>query len=107
MAPAAEAMAAALAETEIKAPGAPIVSNVTAGPIADPDEIRARLVEQVTARVRWRESILWMAHDGGVSRFCELGAGRVLTGMAKRIAPETEAVALNTPTDLEAFAQTL
>jgi [acyl-carrier-protein] S-malonyltransferase len=100
-------MAAALAETQIKLPGAPIVANITARPVSDPDEIRALLIEQVTGRVRWRESILWMAQEGGVSRFCELGAGKVLTGMAKRISPETEALALNTPSELEAFAQTL
>jgi [acyl-carrier-protein] S-malonyltransferase len=107
MAPAAEAMAAALAETQINLPGAPIISNITARSVSDPDQIRALLVEQVTGRVRWRESVLWMAQEGGVSRFCELGAGKVLTGMAKRISPETEALALNTPSELEAFAQTL
>ena len=64
-------------------------------------------MEQVTGRVRWRESIAWMAAEGAVSRFVELGAGKVLTGMAKRIAPDAEALALNTPADLESFAQTL
>jgi [acyl-carrier-protein] S-malonyltransferase len=107
MAPAAEAMAEALAHTQITTPGAPIVSNITARSVSDPDRIRALLVEQVTGRVRWRESMLWMAQDGGVTRFCELGAGKVLTGMAKRISPDTEALALNTPSELEAFAQTL
>jgi [acyl-carrier-protein] S-malonyltransferase len=100
-------MAEALAQIEIAVPGAPIISNITARSVSDPDQIRALLVEQVTGRVRWRESILWMAQQGGVSRFCELGAGKVLTGMAKRISPETEALALNTPSELEAFAQTL
>ncbi len=107
MQPAAEAMAEALAGTAIAPPGAPIVANVTAQPTADPEAIRALLVEQVTGRVRWRESMLWMAGEGGVTRFAELGSGKVLTGMAKRIAPDAEAVALNAPADLEAFAQSL
>ena len=107
MQPAADAMDQALAETDMAAPGAPLVANVTARPVSDPQQFRRLLVEQVTGRVRWRESIAWMAGEGGVSRFVELGAGKVLTGMAKRIAPEAEALALNTPGDLESFAQTL
>ncbi len=107
MQPAADAMTEALADTAIAAPGAPIVANVTARPVADPGTIRSLLVQQVTGRVRWRESMLWMAGEGGVTRFAELGAGKVLTGMARRIAPDAEAVALNAPADLEAFAQSL
>ena len=107
MQPAAEAMDQALAETDMAAPGAPLVANITARPVSDPQQFRRLLVEQVTGRVRWRESIAWMATEGGVSRFVELGAGKVLTGMAKRIAPDAEALALNTPGDLERFAQTL
>ena len=107
MQPAADMMAQALVGAAIDAPGAPIVANVTARPTADPEAIRSLLVEQVTGRVRWRESMIWMAGDGGVTRFAELGAGKVLTGMAKRIAPDAEAVALNAPADLEAFAQSL
>jgi [acyl-carrier-protein] S-malonyltransferase len=107
MAPAAEEMRQALAGTAIQAPRAPLVANVTASPTLDPEQIRALLVEQVTGRVRWRESVAWLAGEGGVTRFAELGAGKVLTGMAKRIAPDAEAVALNTPEDLEAFAKTL
>ena len=107
MQPAAEAMAQALAEVTIRSPEAPLLANVTARPVTDPDEIRTLLVEQVTGRVRWRESIIWLGTEGGVTRFSELGAGIVLTGMAKRLAPEAEAVALNTPSDLEIFAQTL
>jgi [acyl-carrier-protein] S-malonyltransferase len=107
MAPAAEEMAEALARTVIVAPRAPLVANVTARPTLDPDVIRALLVQQVTGRVRWRESIAWLADDGGVTRFAELGSGKALTGMAKRIAPDAEALALNTPEDLEAFAKTL
>ena len=107
MQPAAEAMAQALAGAPMLAPAIPLVANVTARPIADPSEIARLLVEQVTGRVRWRESIAWMAGEGGVTRFVELGAGKVLTGMARRIAPEVEATALNSPEDLEAFAESL
>ena len=107
MAPAAEAMAEALGQVTISAPLAPLVANVTARPITSPDDIRRLLVAQVTGRVRWRESVLWMAGEGGVTRFAELGTGKVLTGMGKRLAPEAQSVALNTPEDLEAFAQSL
>jgi [acyl-carrier-protein] S-malonyltransferase len=107
MQPAADAMHQALAETAISPPGTPLVANVTASPVSDPEHIRRLLVEQVTGRVRWRESIAWMAGEGGVTRFVELGAGKVLTGMVKRIAPETTAEAVNSPADLEAFAQSL
>ena len=68
-----------------------LVANVTARPTNDPEAIRRQLVEQVTGRVRWRESIEWLAGEGGVTRFAELGAGKVLTGMVKRIAPDAEA----------------
>ena len=105
MQPAADEMAAALAEARIAAPAVPVVANVTARPETDAEVIRRLLVEQVTGRVRWRESMEWMAGEGGVTRFAEVGAGKVLTGMAKRIAPEAESVALNTPEDLEAFAK--
>ena len=106
MQPAADEMAAALAEAAIIAPRAPLVANVTARPTNDPEAIRRMLVEQVTGRVRWRETMIWLAGEGegGVTRFAEAGAGKVLTGMAKRIAPDAEASALNTPADLEAFA---
>jgi len=107
MQPAAEEMAEALAGTLIMAPRAPLVANVTARPTLDPELIRSLLVQQVTGRVRWRESIAWLAEDGGVTRFAELGSGKVLTGIAKRIAPDAEAVALNTPQDLELFAKSL
>ena len=107
MQPAADEMAQALAETTIVAPRVPLVANVTARPVHDPEAIRALLVEQITGRVRWRESMLWLAGEGGVTRFAEAGAGKVLTGMAKRIAPDSEAVALNAPADLEAFAKSL
>ena len=107
MQPAADEMAQALASTLIIAPRAPLVANVTARPVLDADVIRSLLVEQVTARVRWRESMLWLANEGGVTRFAEAGAGKVLSGMAKRIAPDVEATPLNTPADLEAFAASL
>jgi [acyl-carrier-protein] S-malonyltransferase len=107
MQPAADEMAAALAEATIIAPKAPVVANVTARPILDPEIIRGLLVEQVTGRVRWRESMMWLAGEGGVTRFAEAGAGKVLSGMAKRIAPDAEATPLNAPADLEAFAKSL
>jgi [acyl-carrier-protein] S-malonyltransferase len=107
MQPAADEMAEALSKTTILAPRAPLVANVTAAPVHDPDVIRKLLVEQVTGRVRWRESMTWLAGQGGVTRFAEAGAGKVLSGMAKRIAPDAEATPLNTPADLEAFAASL
>lgn len=107
MQPAADEMAQALASATILAPRAPLVANVTARPTLDPEEIRRLLVEQVTGRVRWRESMIWLAGEGGVTRFAEAGAGKVLSGMAKRIAPDAEATPLNTPADLEAFSKGL
>lgn len=107
MQPAADEMAEALARTQIVSPRAPLVANVTARPVHSPDDIRRLLVEQVTGRVRWRESMEWLAGAGGVTRFAEAGSGKVLSGMAKRIAPDAEAMPLNTPADLEAFAKTL
>ena len=107
MQPAADEMAEALALTTILAPRAPLVANVTARPTLDPEAIRKMLVEQVTGRVRWRESMIWLAGEGGITRFAEAGAGKVLSGMAKRIAPDAEATPLNTPADLEAFAKSL
>lgn len=107
MQPAADEMATALATAAIVAPAAPVVANVTARPETDPEVIRRLLVEQVTGRVRWRESMEWMAGEGGVTRFAEIGSGKVLTGMAKRIAPDAESLSLNTPEELEAFAKTV
>jgi [acyl-carrier-protein] S-malonyltransferase len=107
MQPAADEMAQALAAATIVSPRAPLVANVTARPVHEPEEIRRLLVEQVTGRVRWRESIAWLVESGGVTRFAEAGAGKVLSGMAKRIAPDAEATPLNTPADLEAFAKSL
>ncbi|MFI4949685.1 MAG: ACP S-malonyltransferase [Caulobacterales bacterium] len=107
MQPAADEMAAALARASVSAPHTPVVANITARPTLDPEIIRGLLVEQVTGRVRWRESMMWMAAEGGVTRFAEAGAGKVLSGMAKRIAPDAEATPLNAPADLEAFAKSL
>lgn len=103
MQPAADAMAEALAQVEMKAPAAPLVANVLARPLTDPEDIRERLVEQVTGTVRWAESIAYMA-DAGVERFYELGAGKVLSGLVKRIAANAVGTAVNTPDDIAAFA---
>ncbi|WP_336967103.1 ACP S-malonyltransferase [Brevundimonas aurantiaca] len=105
MQPAADEMATALASATILAPAVPVVANVLARPENDPEVIRRLLVEQVTGRVRWRESMEWMASEGGVTRFVEVGSGKVLIGMAKRIAPDAESLPLNTPEELEAFAR--
>lgn len=107
MQPAAEAMAQALAAAEIAPLAAPLVANVTARPVNEPAAIRKLLVEQVTGRVRWRESVEWMAKEGAVARFAEVGAGKQLSGMVKRNAPDADALALNEPADLEAFAKSL
>jgi [acyl-carrier-protein] S-malonyltransferase len=107
MQPAADAMAEALKTATIRKPRVPVVTNVSASPVSDPDIIRAQLVEQVTGRVRWRESVLWMAGEGGITHFAEAGAGKVLSGMLKRTAEGAEGTVLNTPADLEGFAATL
>jgi [acyl-carrier-protein] S-malonyltransferase len=107
MQPAADAMAEALAQTEIAAFNPGLVANVTAQPVHEPAIVRKLLVEQVTGRVRWRESVEWMASGGGVTRFIEVGAGKQLSGMVKRNAPDAEALALNEPADLEAFAKSV
>ncbi len=107
MEPAATVMQGALAEVDVHEPVVPVVANMVAGPISDPSEIRARLVEQVTGMVRWTESVQWLAGEGGVTQLVELGSGKVLTGLAKRIAPEINAVAVGTPAEVEAFLGTL
>ena len=101
MQPAADAMAAALAETRVSRPVVPLVANVTAAPISDPDEIRRRLVEQVTGTVRWRECVAAMAEDG-VTDLVEVGSGKVLSGLAKRIVPSLNAISVGGPPDIEA-----
>jgi [acyl-carrier-protein] S-malonyltransferase len=99
MQPAADVMAEALAKVTIKKPASPLVSNVLARPISDPDEIRRRLVEQVTGTVRWRESIAYMSAQGA-SRFFEIGAGKVLSGLVKRIADGAVGIAVGGPADI-------
>ncbi|MEE9427182.1 MAG: ACP S-malonyltransferase [Paracoccaceae bacterium] len=99
MAPAAEAMAEALALTEIKAPSVPLVANVLAAPVSDPEEIRALLVQQITGAVRWRESVVWMV-DQGVNEIWEIGAGKALSGMIRRIAKEVTTRQVGTPDDV-------
>ncbi len=106
MAPAADVMREALAATRIVPPAVPLVANVTAAAVSDPDAIRDLLVRQVTAMVRWRESALYMKAQG-VTTLVELGSGKVLTGLAKRIDPELSGIAVNGPADIEAFAKTL
>jgi [acyl-carrier-protein] S-malonyltransferase len=106
MAPAADAMAEALAKVELRVPAVPVVANVTAAAVTDPDEIRRLLVEQVTGLVRWRESVLFMKGQG-VEQLVELGAGKVLTGLAKRIDKEVAALAVNGAADVEAFVKTV
>ncbi len=107
MKPAADAMAEALAETVIAEPAVPVVNNVTARPVSDPDQIRSDLVAQVTGRVRWRESVEWMAGDGGIEKFGEPGCGKVLSVMLRRIVKGVEGKVLNSPESFEAFAESL
>ncbi|HMN84609.1 MAG TPA: ACP S-malonyltransferase [Bauldia sp.] len=102
MQPAADAMAEALAGVALNAPAVPIVANVVAGPVTDPEEIRKNLVRQVTGLVRWRESIAWLAGPGGVDLFVEVGAGKVLSGLAKRIAEGASTLTIGTPEDIAA-----
>ena len=106
MQPAADAMAQALAGVAIRAPAAPLVSNVLASAITDPDEIRRRLIEQVTGTVRWRESVAYMAGQG-VTRFFEIGAGKVLSGLVKRIADGAVGVSVSGPNDIAAAKDAL
>ncbi len=101
MEPAARAMEEALASVEIHPPMVPLVANVVAGPITDPAEIRKRLVEQVTGMVRWRESMTWLGGNG-VTQFVEVGAGKVLSGLARRIVADAETLTVGTPADVDA-----
>lgn len=99
MAPAADAMAEALASTDLRAPQVPLIANVTATPTSDRDAIRRQLVEQVTGRVRWRETVESLS-GLGVTAVAEAGAGKVLTGIVKRVDKAIEAHAVNTPADV-------
>ena len=104
MQPAAEEMQAALAETKIVAPSVPVIANVRAAPVSDPEEIRSLLVEQIPERVRWRESMIWLA-DNASGNLVELGSGKVLTTMARRIDPRLSAQAISTPDDISAYLE--
>lgn len=106
MAPAADAMAEALEKVVVSAPVVPVVTNVTAAPVQDPNAIRRLLVEQVTGMVRWRESVQAMK-AAGVTSLVEVGAGKVLAGLAKRIDKELVATSVHTPADVDAFLKTL
>ena len=103
MQPAANVMADALSKVTMNAPAVPVVANVGAAPLTDPVQIRESLVAQVTGTVRWRECVGFMAGHG-VTRFYEIGAGKVLTGLSKKNAPDATAFAINTPEDIAAAA---
>jgi [acyl-carrier-protein] S-malonyltransferase len=102
MQPAADVMAAALANVTIRQPALPLVANVAASAVTDPVEIARRLVEQVTGTVRWRECVAYMAARG-VTQFYEIGAGKVLSGLVKRIASGAAGIAIGTPEDINVF----
>jgi [acyl-carrier-protein] S-malonyltransferase len=102
MKPAADAMAAALGRTNVKSPVVPVVANVLAKPISDPQDIVRRLVEQVTGTVRWRECVMFMA-GAGVTTFYEIGSGKVLTGLLKRVADGATGTTIGTPDEVAAF----
>jgi [acyl-carrier-protein] S-malonyltransferase len=102
MQPAADVMAQALAQVTVKAPSVPLVANVLAAPIDNPQQIVQALVQQVTGTVRWRESVSFMA-NAGVTAFYEVGSGKVLTGLIKRIAETASAASIGTPEDVARF----
>jgi len=106
MEPAAREMQEALGAIALAPPTVPLVANVTASPVSDPETIRRLLVEQVTGMVRWRESVLRLKSDG-VGRLVELGAGKVLAGLTRRIDREMEATAVGQPADIEAALKAL
>lgn len=107
MRPAADAMEHALNHVTMNAPSVPVVVNVLATSTSDTDAIKRHLVEQVTGMVRWTESVKWLAGEGGVTELYELGAGKVLTGLAKRIAPDVAATAVNGPAEIDALVSAL
>ncbi|MEO1160656.1 MAG: ACP S-malonyltransferase [Pseudomonadota bacterium] len=106
MQPAADVMAAALSQVDMAAPSVPLVANVAASAVSDQNQIRDNLVAQVTGTVRWRESVAWMVGKE-VTGFVEIGAGKVLTGMARRMAPDATCMATTSVADIEAVAQSL
>jgi [acyl-carrier-protein] S-malonyltransferase len=99
-------MAEALATVAKQAPKVPVLANVSVSPLTDPDAIAASLVAQVTGQVRWRESVEWFAANG-VTTLYEIGSGKVLTGLAKRISKDVAGVAVNTADDVDALATAL
>jgi [acyl-carrier-protein] S-malonyltransferase len=105
MQPAADAMAQALSTTIIQAPAVPLVANIAATPVTDAGEIKRNLIAQVTGTVRWRESVTYMAQHG-VTSFYEIGAGKVLSGLIKRIAETATGTAIGAPADIAAFQST-
>src|SRR5699024_2047836 len=96
----------ALGDVALAAPAVPLVANVRAEAVTEPGEIRRLLVEQVTGTVRWRESVAWMAGQG-VTEFVEIGAGKALSGMARRIDREASTVAVNGPADVRRLAEAI
>ncbi|MGD9649226.1 MAG: ACP S-malonyltransferase [Dongiaceae bacterium] len=102
MAPAADEMADALADISLNKPLVPVVANVTAQGVEEPNEIRRLLIEQITNRVRWRESVTYMKEQG-VAQMIEIGAGKVLAGLVKRCEPDITVLSIETPADIEAF----
>ena len=106
MQPAADAMREALATVQKNAPVVPVIANVTVTPLTDPEQIAQRLVEQVTGQVRWRETVEWFAANG-ITTAWEIGSGKVLTGLARRIDKSISGVAVNTPADIDAALATL
>jgi [acyl-carrier-protein] S-malonyltransferase len=106
MAPAADAMREALANVAKHAPSVPVLSNVTVTPTSDPQEIADRLVAQVTGQVRWRESVEWFAANG-VTSLVEIGSGKVLTGLARRISKDVSGSAINSLEDVDAYLASL
>ncbi|NNJ66552.1 MAG: ACP S-malonyltransferase, partial [Boseongicola sp.] len=107
MEPAAREMAEALVGVEMNDPSVPVVANVLAEPVADAGRIADLLVEQVTASVRWRESVAWMAGEGVVTAFWEVGAGKALSGMIRRIAKDAETRAVGTAADVAGAVEAL
>jgi [acyl-carrier-protein] S-malonyltransferase len=105
MQPAADAMQEALEKVTVDTPSLPLVANVLADEVTNPEAIKQRLVEQVTGMVRWRESVQYMRSQG-VDTLVECGSGKVLSGLVKRIDREMAGLALNTPTEIEAFLKT-
>ena len=105
MQPAADAMQEALGKVTLQTPRVPLVANVLASEVTNPEAIKQRLVEQVTGMVRWRESVQYMKSQG-VEALVECGSGKVLSGLVKRIDREMTGLALNTPADIEAFLKT-